>query len=216
MPKPSKRLPPRGLRISHLQGVPERDALAALRVATDVMIYMPVSDALSATVLETIYAGNVLVAGALASVRSVSASWASFVEAEDYDQLFRLIPPLLDHTRVSGSELDDLQTRIEKEFLADGTVPAWIDIVLNLTQQSQRKFRLTMSSTLRSQVARGVGWSAADQVFQQVHGVLSLFVLARLLLPADYGTLGMVTVFHRLCCIFADLGLSRALCISKM
>ncbi len=68
-----------------------------------------------------------------------------------------------------------------------------------------------MSSTLRGQVVRGVGWSAADQILQQVLGLISLFVLARLLTPSDYGTVGMVTVFTGFVGIFAEMGLGRAL-----
>lgn len=115
----------------------DSDAMAALRVATNILIFMPESDALSGSALETVYAGNVLVAGSWLPYGPYRRLGLPFVEAEDYHQLSSIIPSLLDRPRVSGSELAGMQTRIEGDFLADGTVPAWISMYWDLTQHRQ-------------------------------------------------------------------------------
>jgi hypothetical protein len=111
-----------------------RDALAALRVAVDITIFMPESDAMSAAALETIYAGNVLVAGVWLPYGLYRRLGLPFIEVEDYGQLADVIPSLLDRPHVLEPELDRIQKRIESSFCADGTAPAWIDMYRSLVQ----------------------------------------------------------------------------------
>jgi hypothetical protein len=111
-----------------------REALAALRVAVDITIYMPESDAMSAAALETIYAGNVLVAGAWLPYGFYRRLGLPFVEAENYGQLAQVIPSLLDRTRILEAELDNMQNKIQSNFCADGTTPAWIDMYRSLAK----------------------------------------------------------------------------------
>jgi ABC-type proline/glycine betaine transport system substrate-binding protein len=111
-----------------------RDALAALRVAADITIFMPESDAMSAAALETIYAGNVLAAGAWLPYGLYRRLGLPFVEVEDYGQLARAVPALLDRPRISEPELVRLQQQIERNFCADGTVPAWIELYRSLAR----------------------------------------------------------------------------------
>jgi hypothetical protein len=111
-----------------------REALAALRVAADIMIYMPESDALSAAALETIYAGNILVAGAWLPYGTYRRLGLPFVEIESHDQLVESMPSLLDRSRISESDLERLQKQIKDNFCADGTTPAWIDLYRSLIQ----------------------------------------------------------------------------------
>ena len=111
-----------------------RDALAALRVAVDITIFMPESDAMSAAALETIYAGNVLVAGVWLPYGPYRRLGLPYVEVEDYGQLAQVIPPLLDRARVSEAELAPIQKRIEGAFCADGTAPAWINMYRSLVK----------------------------------------------------------------------------------
>ena len=50
-------------------------------------------------------------------------------------------------------------------------------------------------STLRGRVLSGVLWKAISQIFGQFFGTIVAIVLARLLVPADYGLAAMVIVF---------------------
>jgi hypothetical protein len=98
----------------------------------DVLIYMPESDALSASALETIYAGNILVAGAWLPYGPFRRLGLPFVEVEEYDQLSTVIPGLLNQPRMLKSELDALQQKIDESFLPNATVPSWIRIYSEL------------------------------------------------------------------------------------
>jgi O-antigen/teichoic acid export membrane protein len=65
--------------------------------------------------------------------------------------------------------------------------------------------------TLRQSVLRGIAWKVASQLFGQFWQLLVALILARLLLPRDYGLAAMVLVFAALVPIFADLALGAAL-----
>lgn len=56
----------------------------------------------------------------------------------------------------------------------------------------------------------GISWSAGLIVTRQLLGIVVASILARLLLPSDYGLLGMVTTLFALLSIVGDMGLSWA------
>lgn len=64
---------------------------------------------------------------------------------------------------------------------------------------------------LRGRVLRGIAWKLASQLFGQTAQLLVAIILARLLVPRDYGLAAMVLVFAALVPIFADLALGAAL-----
>lgn len=68
-----------------------------------------------------------------------------------------------------------------------------------------------MGDSLRGQVLSGTKWSVVAQVGQQAAKFLLSIVLARLLLPKDFGTVGMVTVFAGFANWIGDMGLAAAL-----
>jgi PST family polysaccharide transporter len=63
---------------------------------------------------------------------------------------------------------------------------------------------------LGASASRGAATTMAGQVLRIVIQLLSIFVLARLLTPADYGLLAMVTAIIGLGEVFRDFGLSSA------
>jgi len=67
------------------------------------------------------------------------------------------------------------------------------------------------AQTLRQSVLRGIAWKVASQFFGQFFQLLVALILARLLVPRDYGLAAMVLVFAALVPIFADLALGAAL-----
>ncbi|MEL6545571.1 MAG: oligosaccharide flippase family protein, partial [Myxococcota bacterium] len=64
--------------------------------------------------------------------------------------------------------------------------------------------------TLKQRVLRGVGWSTASRVAQQIAQLAIAVVMMRLLSPDDYGLIGMATVFIGFAALFSELGLSAA------
>lgn len=65
--------------------------------------------------------------------------------------------------------------------------------------------------TLKDKTVVGIGWSAADAFLGQGVTFLVGLVLARLLLPEEYGLIGIVTVFTTILLGFVDCGFSNSL-----
>jgi O-antigen/teichoic acid export membrane protein len=68
-----------------------------------------------------------------------------------------------------------------------------------------------MSGTLKSKAVNAVVWSAADQFSGQAMRFVIGIVLARLLLPAEFGLLGMLAVFLGVAQVFLNCGLGETL-----
>lgn len=68
-----------------------------------------------------------------------------------------------------------------------------------------------MAESIRNKTIKGVGWSFADNIFNQGITFLVGLVLARLLTPEEYGLIGIITIFIVLFNSIVDSGFSNAL-----
>lgn len=68
-----------------------------------------------------------------------------------------------------------------------------------------------MNQGLGVRAAKGVFWVGGGQFFRQGIQIITAVVLARLLLPEDFGLLGMSIIFVGFCQIFADFGVGAAI-----
>lgn len=68
-----------------------------------------------------------------------------------------------------------------------------------------------MSESLSHKTLRSSVWSIADVIFRQGIGFVISIILARLLTPSDYGTVGMMTIFITIANVFVDSGFSSGL-----
>lgn len=68
-----------------------------------------------------------------------------------------------------------------------------------------------MNETLKSKALGAVAWSAAEQLSSQGVRFVIGIMLARLLLPAEFGLLGMLGVFLGVAQVFANCGFGQAL-----
>ena len=64
--------------------------------------------------------------------------------------------------------------------------------------------------SLKNKTVKGVGWSAMDSLLGQGVSFMVGLVLARLLSPEEYGTLGLITIFITILNSFVDSGFSTA------
>jgi teichuronic acid exporter len=69
--------------------------------------------------------------------------------------------------------------------------------------------------TLKIKAFRGILWSAVDRIGYQIISIAITIVLARLLTPRDYGTIGMLTIFIAISNLFIESGLGQALIQKK-
>ena len=68
-----------------------------------------------------------------------------------------------------------------------------------------------MSESLKQKTVRGMIWSGISSFSNQAIQFVIGLIVARILLPSDYGLIGMVTVFTSLITVFIDCGFSTAL-----
>lgn len=68
-----------------------------------------------------------------------------------------------------------------------------------------------MAESIRNKTVKGVGWSFADNMFNQGITFLVGLVLARLLTPEEYGLIGLITIFISVFNSIVDSGFSNAL-----
>jgi O-antigen/teichoic acid export membrane protein len=71
-------------------------------------------------------------------------------------------------------------------------------------------------TTLQVRTLSGIGWGAAGRVGQQALGFITSVLLARLLLPEDFGLLAIATVFSGFAATLVDAGLGEALIQRKV
>ena len=70
---------------------------------------------------------------------------------------------------------------------------------------------LTFTRSLMSGLKKSVFWAAIEQIGPQSIGFITSIILARLLVPSDYGLVGMLAIFMAFGTLFADAGMSQAL-----
>ena len=66
-------------------------------------------------------------------------------------------------------------------------------------------------SDLKQKTKIGMIWNMLEKVSIQIISFVFSIVLARLLTPSDYGTIGLLSVFVSFSNVFVDSGFSRAL-----
>ena len=69
--------------------------------------------------------------------------------------------------------------------------------------------------SLKGKTITGLFWSFAERIGAQLVSFLVSIVLARLLMPEEYGIIGLVWVFINLCNVFVNSGFGRALVQKK-
>ncbi|MGZ4951534.1 MAG: MOP flippase family protein [Halobacteriota archaeon] len=65
--------------------------------------------------------------------------------------------------------------------------------------------------TLETRTVRGIGWTATSKLAQMLMSILISAILARLLMPSDFGLIAMVLVFSNFAAIFSGFGLQSAI-----
>lgn len=72
-----------------------------------------------------------------------------------------------------------------------------------------------MEDNLKQKAASGMVWTAVQKYSTMIIGFVSGIILARLLTPEDYGSIGMLAIFMSLAEVFIDAGFGSALIQKK-
>jgi lipopolysaccharide exporter len=70
---------------------------------------------------------------------------------------------------------------------------------------------MSATPSIRQKMARGVAWMVLFKVLERSLGLISMLLLARLLMPADFGLVAMATSLIALLDLFANFGVDTAL-----
>ena len=117
-----------GFAHSIIEGRLDTRSLAALRVAADVFLQVPESDALSNTVLEYLFAGAKVVSGAWLPYGPFRRAGLPLVEVDSYSALHTVLADLDGAIPMGHDELTTLQGLIRGRFFANAVMPDWIDV----------------------------------------------------------------------------------------
>lgn len=84
-------------------------------------------------------------------------------------------------------------------------------ILQEINREPVAKPAVVAEPNLSQQTISGLGWTLGTQVLNQGSRFVISVVLARLLVPADFGLLGMVLVFTGFATMFSDCGFGQSL-----
>ena len=70
-------------------------------------------------------------------------------------------------------------------------------------------------NNMQSKVVNGLVWRFAERICAQGVSLVVSIILARLLMPSDYGAISMVLVFIAIANVFVDAGFCNALVQKK-
>jgi hypothetical protein len=102
--------------------------VAMLRCATDILIHLPVSDAFSAAMLESLYAGGLLITGAWLPYSELRRAQISCETISALDDLPGTVVNVLDDLAARRRAATDNQRRVRALVHPTNTVRSWISI----------------------------------------------------------------------------------------
>ncbi|MGB3342521.1 MAG: hypothetical protein WBA61_01280 [Aequorivita sp.] len=109
--------------------------IAKFRLITDIQIQMPVSDALSGSVTEILYAGNVVLAGDWLPYGIYKRNDISIETIESVEKLNLQILRIIENIDKFKSFGDDRRIKIKNVFFPESTSKAWIGLYNKLSEQ---------------------------------------------------------------------------------
>ena len=105
----------------------DSEETALLRLSTDIMIQMPISDALSGTMTEVLYAGNKVIAGSWLPYGLLRRNGIVFFEINSFSDLVPAIIGVLSSTQTNNNDLI-----IKSLLFPNTTTPLWNNLFKNL------------------------------------------------------------------------------------
>lgn len=109
--------------------------IALLRLSTDILIHLPISDALSAAMTEVIYAGNSVITGAWLPYGILKRNGIQYKEIEDFDEISEALEESLNFPELYQSYAQSNKTAIEEFLLSKKNPTRWMVLFNNLLQR---------------------------------------------------------------------------------
>jgi hypothetical protein len=105
------------------------DELAVSRLASDIFIHAPVSDALSSTLLELLYASNVVITGSWLPYKTFRKAKLKYHEINDFSELKIKLDFLIENLRSEKESAKENKSLIQDYFFNDDIIKKWSHIL---------------------------------------------------------------------------------------
>jgi hypothetical protein len=106
-----------------------KEELALSRLATDIFIHLPISDALSGSMLEMLYASSIVVTGSWLPYKTFTSAQLIYHEVADFSQLTTTVSEIANHFEREKEQIKNNRNQIKNTFLSDSIVTKWSTIL---------------------------------------------------------------------------------------
>lgn len=106
-----------------------QEELAVSRLASDIFIHTPVSDALSSTMLELVYASNVVITGSWLPYKTFKKAKLNYHEIDNFVELTQKIDSVIKNFKAEKELAKKNRLAIQEYFFNDSTIKKWAQIL---------------------------------------------------------------------------------------
>jgi glycosyltransferase involved in cell wall biosynthesis len=105
------------------------DELAVSRLASDIFIHAPISDALSGTMLELLYASNIVVTGSWLPYKTYRKAKLDYFEIYDFAELSQKLDSIIENFESEKKIVTKNKSSIRNYFMTDSGIKNWSQIL---------------------------------------------------------------------------------------
>jgi len=105
------------------------DELAISRLASDIFIHAPISDALSATMLELLYASNIVITGTWLPYKTYRKANLNYFEIYDFSELPEKLDLIIENFKIEKETASKNKIFVSDYFLSDLMIKKWSQIL---------------------------------------------------------------------------------------
>lgn len=105
------------------------EELAISRLASDIFIHAPISDALSSTMLELLYASNIVIAGSWLPYKTFKRANLNYFEINDFSELSATLDSIIENYKSEKETTSKNKFSIRNYFMKEKIVEEWTQIL---------------------------------------------------------------------------------------
>jgi len=106
-----------------------KEELAISRLATDVFIHLPISDALSGTMLEMMYASSTVIIGSWLPYKTLKKAQLHYYEIDEFSEIQFKLDSLIENFQSEKERATNNKGLIQKYFFTDTLIENWAQIL---------------------------------------------------------------------------------------
>ena len=107
------------------------DELAISRMSSDIFIHAPISDALSGTMLELLYASNIVITGSWLPYKTFRKASLNYYEINDFMELAEKLDSIIENFESEKNVASKNKFSIREHFITNNDIKKWSKILSN-------------------------------------------------------------------------------------